>query len=78
MQHGFNERLGIDGIIMTSWTATPEAVHPIGKVCYRKPIKFIGMGEKLDALEPFHPERMASRILGMGDMMSLSKRPRKT
>ena len=36
-----------------------------------KPIKFIGMGEKFDALEPFHPERMASRILGMGDMLSL-------
>jgi signal recognition particle subunit SRP54 len=36
-----------------------------------KPIKFIGMGEKMDALEPFHPDRMASRILGMGDMLSL-------
>ena len=36
-----------------------------------KPIKFVGMGEKFDALEPFHPERMASRILGMGDMLSL-------
>ena len=36
-----------------------------------KPIKFVGMGEKMDALEPFHPERMASRILGMGDVLSL-------
>ncbi|MFP3361616.1 signal recognition particle protein, partial [Planococcus sp. SIMBA_143] len=36
-----------------------------------KPIKFAGMGEKLDALEPFHPERMASRILGMGDVLTL-------
>lgn len=36
-----------------------------------KPIKFIGVGEKLDALEPFHPDRMASRILGMGDVLSL-------
>ena len=37
----------------------------------QKPIKFVGMGEKMDALEPFHPERMASRILGMGDVLSL-------
>ena len=36
-----------------------------------KPIKFVGMGEKLDQLEPFHPDRMASRILGMGDVLSL-------
>ena len=43
-----------------------------------KPVKFMGMGEKLDALEPFHPERMASRILGMGDMMSLIEKAQET
>src|SRR5574343_250458 len=41
------------------------------RVITRKPIKFLGMGEKLDALEPFHPERIAQRILGMGDVLSL-------
>ena len=43
-----------------------------------KPVKFIGVGEKTDALEPFHPERMASRILGMGDMLSLIEKAQET
>ncbi len=43
-----------------------------------KPIKFVGMGEKLDALEPFHPERMAQRILGMGDVMTLIEKAQET
>ena len=43
-----------------------------------KPLKFVGMGEKLDALEPFHPDRMASRILGMGDVMSLIEKAQET
>ncbi|MEK0397610.1 signal recognition particle protein, partial [Lactobacillus delbrueckii] len=43
-----------------------------------KPIKFAGMGEKMDALEPFHPERMASRILGMGDILSLIEKAQET
>jgi signal recognition particle subunit SRP54 len=69
---GFNEKLGIDGIIMTKLDgdARGGAALSVRRVT-GKPIKFIGMGEKIDALEPFHPERMASRILGMGDMMSL-------
>jgi len=69
---GFNEKLGIDGIIMTKLDGDTRGGAALSvKAVTGKPIKFIGMGEKLDALEPFHPERMASRILGMGDMMSL-------
>jgi signal recognition particle subunit SRP54 len=69
---GFNEKLGIDGIIMTKLDgdARGGAALSVRRVT-GKPIKFIGMGEKLDALEAFHPERMAGRILGMGDLMSL-------
>ncbi len=69
---GFNEKLGIDGIIMTKLDGDTRGGAALSaKAVTGKPIKFIGVGEKLDALEPFHPERMASRILGMGDMMSL-------
>ena len=69
---GFNEKLGIDGIIMTKLDGDTRggAALSVKKVT-GKPIKFVGMGEKMDALEPFHPDRMASRILGMGDIMSL-------
>ncbi|MCL1983562.1 MAG: signal recognition particle protein [Clostridiales bacterium] len=69
---GFNDRLGIDGIIMTKLDGDTRggAALSVKKVT-GKPIKFIGVGEKADALEQFHPERMAGRILGMGDMMSL-------
>jgi len=69
---GFNEKLGIDGIIMTKLDGDARGGAALSaKKVTGKPIKFIGVGEKLDALEPFHPDRMASRILGMGDMMSL-------
>lgn len=69
---GFNERLGIDGIIMTKMDGDSRGGAALSaKKVTGKPIKFMGLGEKLDALEPFHPERMASRILGMGDMLSL-------
>ncbi|MBQ7605723.1 MAG: signal recognition particle protein, partial [Firmicutes bacterium] len=68
---GFDERLGVDGIIMTKLDGDSRGGAALSaKKVTGKPIKFIGMGEKLDALEPFHPERMASRILGMGDMLS--------
>ena len=68
----FNEKLGIDGIIMTKLDGDSRGGAALSaKTVTGKPIKFVGMGEKLDALEPFHPERMASRILGMGDMMTL-------
>jgi len=67
----FNERLNIDGVILTKMDgdARGGAALSIRSVT-QKPIKFIGIGEKLDALEVFHPERMASRILGMGDVLT--------
>lgn len=69
---GFNEKLGIDGIIMTKMDGDSRGGAALStKTVTGKPIKFMGMGEKYDALEPFHPDRIASRILGMGDMMSL-------
>lgn len=69
---GFNEKLGIDGIIMTKMDGDSRGGAALSaKKVTGKPIKFVGMGEKFDALEPFHPERMASRILGMGDMLTL-------
>ena len=69
---GFNEKLGIDGIIMTKLDGDARGGAALSaKKVTGKPIKFIGVGEKSDALEQFHPERMASRILGMGDMLSL-------
>ena len=69
---GFNDRLGIDGIIMTKMDGDSRGGAALSaKKVTGKPIKFVGMGEKFDALEPFHPDRMASRILGMGDMLTL-------
>jgi signal recognition particle subunit SRP54 len=68
----FNERLGLTGVILTKLDgdARGGAALSIRSVT-GKPIKLIGVGEKLDALESFHPERMAQRILGMGDVLSL-------
>ena len=69
---GFNNKLGIDGIVMTKMDGDSRGGAALSaKKVTGKPVKFISMGEKFDALEPFHPERMASRILGMGDMLSL-------
>ena len=69
---GFNDKLGIDGIIMTKMDGDSRGGAALStKKVTGRPIKFVGMGEKFDALEPFHPERMASRILGMGDMLTL-------
>ena len=68
----FNEELGIDGIIMTKLDGDTRggAALSVRKVT-GTPIKFAGVGEKLDALEPFYPNRMADRILGMGDILTL-------
>jgi signal recognition particle subunit SRP54 len=68
----FNERLGLTGVILTKLDgdARGGAALSIRSVT-GKPIKLVGVGEKLDALEAFHPERMAQRILGMGDVLSL-------
>jgi signal recognition particle subunit SRP54 len=69
---GFNERLGITGVILTKMDgdARGGAALSIHKVT-GAPIKFVGVGEKLAALEPFYPDRLASRILGMGDVLTL-------
>ncbi|RMG75232.1 MAG: signal recognition particle protein [Nitrospirae bacterium] len=67
----FNEEIGIDGVILTKMDgdARGGAALSIRQVT-GKPIKFMGVGEKIDMLEPFHPDRVASRILGMGDVLS--------
>ena len=68
----FNETLDITGVILTKMEGDARGGAALSiKAVTDKPIKFIGVGEKLDALEPFFPDRMASRILGMGDMLSL-------
>jgi len=68
----FNEKLEIDGVVLTKLDGDARGGAAISiKAVIGKPIRFIGTGEKLDALEPFYPERMASRILGMGDVVSL-------
>lgn len=68
----FNEQLGIDGLVLTKMDGDTRGGAALSaKAVTGKPIKFVGMGEKADAMEPFHPDRMASRILGMGDMLSL-------
>jgi signal recognition particle subunit SRP54 len=69
---GFNEALGIDGVIMTKLDGDTRGGAALSaRSVTGRPVKFTGVGEKMDALEAFHPERMASRILGMGDMLSL-------
>ncbi|HWL92290.1 MAG TPA: signal recognition particle protein [Phycisphaerae bacterium] len=68
----FNERLELDGVILTKFDSDTRGGAILSvKSIVQKPIKFIGVGEKLDRLEEFHPDRMASRILGMGDVVSL-------
>ncbi|MBU5341149.1 signal recognition particle protein [Caldifermentibacillus hisashii] len=68
----FNDQLGITGVILTKLDGDTRGGAALSiRAVTGKPIKFVGMGEKMDALEPFHPERMASRILGMGDVLSL-------
>lgn len=75
----FNEQLGIDGLIVTKLDgdARGGAVLSV-KAVTGKPVKLIGMGEDLKDLEPFHPDRMASRILGMGDILTLIEKVQST
>jgi signal recognition particle subunit SRP54 len=69
---GFHERVGITGLILTKVDGDARGGAAISKRSVTGvPIKFLGVGEKVTALEPFHPDRLASRILGMGDMLSL-------
>lgn len=68
----FNEKLGITGVVLTKLDGDARGGAALSiRAVTDKPIKFVGMGEKLDQLETFYPDRMASRILGMGDMLSL-------
>jgi signal recognition particle subunit SRP54 len=68
----FNDRLDITGVILTKMDGDARGGAALSlNAVTGKPVKFIGVGEKTDALEPFHPDRMASRILGMGDVVSL-------
>lgn len=71
----FNEALDIDGVVLTKVDGDARGGAALSiKAVTHKPIKFVGVGEKLDALEVFYPERMASRILGMGDVLSFIER----
>jgi len=68
----FHDTLGIDGVVLTKLDGDTRGGAALSvRSVVQKPVKFVSTGEKLDALEPFHPERMASRILGMGDVVSL-------
>ena len=68
----FDEALGIDGVVLTKLDGDARGGAALSiRAATGKPIKFAGTGEKLDMIEPFHPDRMASRILGMGDVLSL-------
>ena len=71
----FNERLEIDGVILTKLDGDTRGGAALSiRTVVTKPIKFIGTGEKMEALDVFHPDRMADRILGMGDVVSLVER----
>lgn len=71
----FNDTLGIDGVILTKLDGDTRGGAALSvRAVTGKPIKFVGTGEKLDNLETFHPDRMASRILGMGDVLSFIER----
>lgn len=75
----FNAQLGIDGLIMTKLDGDTRGGAALSvKAVTGKPIKFAGIGEKLSELEEFHPDRMASRILGMGDVLTLIEKAQST
>lgn len=75
----FQERLDFDGVILTKLDGDARGGAALSvKAVTGKPVKFASVGEKMDSLEPFHPDRMASRILGMGDMLTLIERAEAT
>ncbi|MEW6570976.1 MAG: signal recognition particle protein [Nitrospirota bacterium] len=75
----FEEQIGIDGIILTKMDGDARGGAALSIVAVTgKPIKFIGVGEKIEMIEPFYPERIASRILGMGDVLSLIEKAQKS
>ncbi|MBR6258617.1 MAG: signal recognition particle protein, partial [Oscillospiraceae bacterium] len=75
----FDEALGIDGVMLTKLDGDARGGAALSvKAITGKPVKFVGVGEKLTDIEPFHPDRMASRILGMGDMLTLIEKAEQT
>ncbi len=75
----FNEALGIDGLVLTKLDGDTRGGAALSaRAVTGKPIKFVGIGEKLDDLDTFHPDRMASRILGMGDVLTLIEKAEQT
>jgi signal recognition particle subunit SRP54 len=75
----FNASVGFDGVVLTKLDGDARGGAALSvRAVTGKPLKFVGIGEKLDALEPFHPDRMASRILGMGDVMSFIEKAQET
>ncbi len=74
----FDEALDITGVMLTKLDGDARAVRLSIKAVTGKPIKFVGVGEKLDQVELFYPDRMASRILGMGDVLSLIEKAQQT
>ena len=75
----FDEKLGVDGVILTKLDGDTRGGAALSiKAVVGKPIKFSGTGEKLNDIEPFHPDRMASRILGMGDVLTLIEKAQQT
>ena len=73
----FNDRLDFDGVILTKLDGDTRGGAALSiRTVVNKPIKFVGTGEKLEAVDAFHPERMADRILGMGDIVSLVEKHR--
>ncbi|MCW5977589.1 MAG: signal recognition particle protein [Bryobacteraceae bacterium] len=75
----FHRRLGITGVILTKMDGDARGGAALSvRTVTGQPLKFVGVGEKFDALEPFHPDRMASRILGMGDVLSLIEKVEET
>ncbi len=75
----FDERIGISGVVLTRMDGDGRGGAALSmRAVTGKPIKFVGLGEKMDQLEEFHPERIASRILGMGDIVSLVEKAQET
>src|SRR5689334_22224063 len=75
----FNKRLGITGVILTKMDGDARGGGALSiRTITGQPLKFVGVGEKFDALEPFHPDRVAQRILGMGDVLSLIEKVEET
>ncbi len=75
----FNERLDFTGVVLTKLDGDTRGGAALSiRSVVEKPIKFVGVGERIEALEPFHPERMASRILGMGDIVTLVEKAQET